>query len=220
MQFDKDTWILRGAATAVNYLEGPAKIINTTPQPGQYLYSAAGVSEIEIQFSEAVTHKNSDITVVGNLSGARNFTSTYSSADYRLTLNFGQPLAGGEMWTITVSDEVLTQSSGYAIDGELAGSGGVGATQISMAQGVMFGPPCFPSGDGVPGGVGVFVFYAGYSGDLTMDNKVDASDFALLATHWEQRSCGECDGADLTGDGNVGIGDLGVLMADWLAGVP
>lgn len=201
MQFDKDTWILRGAASSVSYVKGPAKIIDTQPAPGQNVYSGTGVSQIVIQFSEAVTYNNNNITVVGNLSGPRTFSSSYSASNYKLTLAFAQPLPENETWTVTVADEILTQSSGYAIDGELAG--------VQQP---------FPSGDGVPGGDAVFSFYVGYAADLQKDGKVNLGDFALFAAHWLQTGCGSCNGADLTGDGNVGIDDMVKFAASWLAG--
>jgi hypothetical protein len=201
IQFDKDTWILRDAASSVSYVQGPAKIIDTQPAPGQSIYSGTGLSQIMIQFSEAVTYNDNNISVVGNLSGPQTFSSSYSASDYKLTLTLAQPLPENETWTVTVADDVLTQLSGYAIDGELAG--------VQQP---------FPSGDGVPGGDAVFSFYVGYAADLQRDGKVNLDDFALFASHWLQAGCGLCDGADLTGDGNVGIDDMVKFAASWLAG--
>jgi hypothetical protein len=44
------------------------------------------------------------------------------------------------------------------------------------------------------------------------------SDFAGFALNWLESGCGLCGGADLTGDGNVGIEDLEVLAGNWLSG--
>lgn len=201
VQFDKDTWILRGAATPISYIQGPAKIIDTLPSPGQSVYTAADTNRVVIQFSQAITYSDSDITVIGSLSGPRAFSSSYSADDYKLTLSFLQLLPENETWTVTVSDNILTQPSGYAIDGEF--------TESAL----------FPSGDGIPGGDAVFSFYVGYAADLQKDGIVNLADFALFTPHWLKADCGLCDGADLTGDGNVGSDDLEKFVSSWLAGI-
>ncbi len=53
-------------------------------------------------------------------------------------------------------------------------------------------------------------------GDLNSDNRVNLADFALFAAHWQQTDCDLCDGADLTGDGNVDQYDLRELGSIWL----
>jgi hypothetical protein len=45
-------------------------------------------------------------------------------------------------------------------------------------------------------------------GDLDGNGIIDLADLALLITYWPQTGCGPCDGADLTGDGNVDKDDL------------
>ena len=55
--------------------------------------------------------------------------------------------------------------------------------------------------------------------DLDDDNDVDMADFAVFASHWLESQCGDCGGADLTGDENVGLDDLFEFAANWLAGV-
>lgn len=56
------------------------------------------------------------------------------------------------------------------------------------------------------------------TGDLIGLYGVDMSDFAYLAGHWGQISCGKCEDADLTGDGNIDENDLKKLVENWLAG--
>jgi carboxypeptidase D len=55
--------------------------------------------------------------------------------------------------------------------------------------------------------------------DINGDGGVDLLDFAILAAHWYQTGCGQCAGADLTGDENVDTDDLQQFVANWLAGI-
>jgi len=76
--------------------------------------------------------------------------------------------------------------------------------------------------DGQPRVVGSFVDIGAdefvYVGDFDFNGSVDMLDLAMFAAHWPEISCGACDGADLTGDGEVGLDDLRELVANWLAG--
>jgi hypothetical protein len=45
-------------------------------------------------------------------------------------------------------------------------------------------------------------------GDLDGNGIIDLADLALLISYWPQTNCGPCDGADLTGDGNVTKDDV------------
>jgi hypothetical protein len=56
-------------------------------------------------------------------------------------------------------------------------------------------------------------------GDLDGDGSVDLSDFGLFAEYWLRAACDTCDGADLTGNGEVGFNDLVELSENWLAGI-
>jgi hypothetical protein len=55
--------------------------------------------------------------------------------------------------------------------------------------------------------------------DLDNDRKVNLKDYSMFAQWWQESGCGDCGGADLTGDGQVGMDDLRELAANWLAGV-
>jgi hypothetical protein len=52
--------------------------------------------------------------------------------------------------------------------------------------------------------------------DLYKDGKTDFFDFAVFAEQWMQIDCGQCSGADFTGDGNVDANDLTKLADKWL----
>jgi hypothetical protein len=61
------------------------------------------------------------------------------------------------------------------------------------------------------------------AGDLTGDEWVDFTDFALFANEWQRSDCNTannwCDGADfIPHDGNADYDDLGVLSEHWLSG--
>jgi carboxypeptidase D len=55
--------------------------------------------------------------------------------------------------------------------------------------------------------------------DLDDDGDVDLGDFAEFAGWWLETDCGDCGGADFTGDGNVGPDDLAAFAQNWLTGV-
>ncbi|MFC1676693.1 PEP-CTERM sorting domain-containing protein [Planctomycetota bacterium] len=48
---------------------------------------------------------------------------------------------------------------------------------------------------------------------------VDFVDFSLFALHWLEAGCGDCGGADFTGDGNVDFADVKVMGLSWLEGL-
>jgi hypothetical protein len=49
-------------------------------------------------------------------------------------------------------------------------------------------------------------------GDMDGDGIIDLADLAILMTYWPQNDCGLCDGADLTGDGNVDKDDIHLFV--------
>jgi hypothetical protein len=53
-------------------------------------------------------------------------------------------------------------------------------------------------------------------GDFNDDDIVNFADFAKLANRWSQTNCCACDGADLTGDGQITSDDLRWLALYWL----
>lgn len=55
-------------------------------------------------------------------------------------------------------------------------------------------------------------------GDATLDQKVDAFDLNVLASHWQQPDGALWSAGDFTGDGKVDAFDLNVLAANWQAG--
>jgi hypothetical protein len=60
--------------------------------------------------------------------------------------------------------------------------------------------------------------YIGGNGDMDLDGDIDPLDFARFAQYWQLTGCGNCGGAELTGDGNVWIDDLRQFCDNWMAG--
>jgi hypothetical protein len=54
-------------------------------------------------------------------------------------------------------------------------------------------------------------------GDINYDNHVNFQDYALFAEYWLRNNCTDCNGADITGDGTVGLDDLLQFAQTWLA---
>jgi hypothetical protein len=53
-------------------------------------------------------------------------------------------------------------------------------------------------------------------GDCNKDGRVDLKDIAVLALYWSQTNCGQCGGADLTGDEQVDNRDVDAVVKYWL----
>jgi uncharacterized delta-60 repeat protein len=57
------------------------------------------------------------------------------------------------------------------------------------------------------------------SGDMNCDGQVDFQDYVILSQNWMDFACGDCGGAEITGDNIIDIDDLAKLTTYWLAGV-
>ena len=64
----------------------------------------------------------------------------------------------------------------------------------------------------------VHLYQSETPGDMDGDHDVDFEDFALFAAYWQHTSCGQCGGADLTDDGQVGLHDVARFVENWLTG--
>ncbi len=54
------------------------------------------------------------------------------------------------------------------------------------------------------------------TGDCDGDCWVNFIDFGILAGQWLQTACGQCEGAELSGDENVDLDDLSIMAERWL----
>ncbi len=164
IMLDENAWILTTAKTSESYVNGPAKLVQTTPLPGAVVPLASAPSAVTITFSENVSAAASDF-VLASASGAVPFTLSYSATNFTATLNCGAPLPGGA-YTLTVKDTIRTTAASIQLDGEIANP----ASTASL-----------PSGNGLAGGNGVITFVVPPRGDLNSDGLVNHSDLALFA---------------------------------------
>ena len=55
-----------------------------------------------------------------------------------------------------------------------------------------------------------------FGSDLNGNRIVDLGDFVLFGLQWLDPNCGDCNGADFSGDSNVGMDDVVLLAERWL----
>jgi aminopeptidase N len=193
-------WTLHKSNVEVSFVEGPPKVVTTTPEPGGSINAAEGMA-IEIAFHKDVDVEAADLALVGDATGAASFSLVYDSLSYVATLTPDGPLPGDD-YTLTVSDGVKDLAAGLLLDGEL----------VDPAD-----PASLPSGEGLPGGSAVVRFTVNPLGDLDGDGLVNVTDFLALLAAW-----GPCPGpcpplcaGDLDGDCTVGVNDFLLLLAHW-----
>jgi hypothetical protein len=207
LAFDPDRWILRGSRINETYVNGPPKMIDTTPDPGVSLDPFPGVHSVQVQFSEPVICTAADFAVTGSRTGPQTFALTYSPSDYTATLTFAHALAGAQTWFVSVADTLRSQAAGMAFDGDMP-------DMMSL-----------PSGDGLPGGVATFsfsLFANAARGDFDRDADVDGDDLALLRACMTGPSVieppaagctqGMFQATDLDDDGDVDVTDFGMFQ--------
>lgn len=134
---DPDGWILTtGTTTAVSYTPGPPKILAVSPRPGAARDNYLG--RIRVTFHTNVAVSPSDFELRTDAGVPVPFIVSYqpSSRTATITPTADLDMAGLEL---TVRDSITAVDSGMALDGESPGY-------------------AWPSGDGVPGGPGIFRF--------------------------------------------------------------
>ena len=100
----------------------------------------------------------------------------------------------------------------YSQNPPLYSCGAEGGDGYVRLQGILNMPP------GISGYTAVFECQ-GFAPDVTGDCMVDLSDYALLAANWLEHGCGDCSGADATGDGDVDSYDLQTIAESFLIGI-
>lgn len=180
-----------------NARQPPPRIDRLVPPPGEWVVNDVGLQEVQIGFDEAVLVPPDaiDVWTVGG-GTVSDFAIVYDSLTNVLTVRFASPLRDDRV-TVVV-DYVVTGLTGTELDGEI------------------FDPlnAALPSGDGWPGGQGVFRIHV-LRGDVTRDGRVDDADLDSVA-----QSLGSCTGdpgfdanADLTADGCVDKADENIVIA-------
>ncbi|MBL0926040.1 MAG: Ig-like domain-containing protein [Phycisphaerales bacterium] len=205
---DENRWILEYGKTNVAYVNGPPKLIQTSPAPGSQFAAAAAPSALTVTFSENVNISAANVTVTRN-GTAVPFTLAYTPGTFSATLTFSGPLAPGG-YSVTVSTAVTSVAAGIALDGEVADPNAPGS---------------LPSGDGQPGGAAAFGFTVlpqPCPGDADGNGAVGANDLSLVLA-----SFGLCPGdpnyipgANLDGNPCIGANDLSIVLANWGCGLP
>lgn len=174
------------------------------------------------------------------------FSANLASSQGGAMWNRGSPtLTNSILWGDSPAEIYLVQSSPVItycdIQGGWSGYGNINADPLfanaaSSDYHLLPGSPCIEAGDpnfipgpndvdmdGQPRVVGSRVDIGAdefaYIGDFDFNGSVNMLDFAMFAAHWPEISCGACGGADLTGDGEVGLDDLREFVANWLADV-
>ena len=192
---DPDNWVLSYAKVSEAYVDGPAKVVATSPAPGSVV--AAAPATVVIGYSEGVTVPAGAIVVTGPGGAVVPAAHAYDAAARRSTLTFASPLEAGS-YAVRVPATVLTVASGLALDGEIVGG-------------------ALPSGDGLAGGEAVFAFTVETPrcpADYNQDGGVDGGDVESFFLDWE---AGEA-AADVNADGGVDGGDLTAFFMAWQAG--
>jgi aminopeptidase N len=153
---DKFSWILTGQKTEVPYENGPSKIVQATPAPGDTTPVDSTVTRVTIAFSEDVLAQSSHFTLEGP-HGPVAFGFGYTA--FTATLNTG-PLPPGE-YRVTVSEDIRTAAANFQLDGEILDA---------LAP--------LPSGDGQPGGDAHYSFTVlGCPADFNHDTQADFFDY-------------------------------------------
>lgn len=157
--FDDQTWILRTSTGRVAYVPRGPRIVETSPTPGAAMECD---DPINVTFHTDVNTTAADYTLVGQNSGPRAFTFSYTKATYTTTLVPTEPLPI-DTYTLTVRDTVTAVDSGQGLDGEIANASA---------------PASLPSGDGQPLGSSVLRFSvteetaAQITGTITLEDLV------------------------------------------------
>ncbi len=201
---DENAWILTTSKTSETYVNGPAKIVQTSPLPGAVVPLASAPSALTITFSESVTPTAAHFVLTSSR-GPVPFTLSYSATNFTATLDCGTPLAGGT-YTLTVKDTLRTAVASIQLDGEIAAPAGAAS---------------LPSGNGIAGGDAVIPFIVPPLGDLNEDGMVNGADVALFApglsgpdvlTPPSGYDPALFAAADLDDDGDVDLADLAMLQ--------
>ncbi len=193
---DPNAWVLHTANDVVGYVPGPPAIVQTVPAPGAQ--EPAAPAAIEIVFSEDVNASSGDFQLVGDATGPAAFDFSYDAANFTVVLTPVVPLEVDD-YSVMIADSVTSVAAGAALDGEVDDP---------------FSAASLPSGDGQPGGAGVFGFRVagGCPADLDGSGLVDLADLAVLLANFGTNGAGPRDG-DVDGDHDVDLSDLSALLA-------
>ena len=114
---DENNWILTTGKTNEAYVNGPPKLVQATPAPGQVYAPGSGPAQLTVYFSENVTTTGSDFELTGP-SGLVPLTLSYSPASFAASLSPAAALAPGS-YSLRVKDTVISAAASIRLDGEI-----------------------------------------------------------------------------------------------------
>lgn len=192
---DPNNWVLNLGKSKVGFVTGPPVLLTTTIDPNSILPTAP--TALDLTFSADVSISASDVSIVGDSTGAVSTGFSYSAGNWTASLTFAA--LPNDTYTVTVGDSVT--ASGIALDGEIAGG---------------HNPGGLPSGEGQSGGDSVFSFAVAAPvlcpEDLNGDTQVDSTDLAILLGNFGTTSGAQPQDGDIDGDGDVDSSDLAMLL--------
>ncbi len=194
---DPSDWILNYGKTSITYVQGPPKVVTTSPLPGASIPAASAPGTLTIGFSDNVTIAAANIGVSLGANPVP-FTFAYNPTTFVATLTFSGPLAAGT-YNIVVSDAITAGS--IRLDGELA-SNSAGA---------------LPSGDGVALGSTLYSFTITAppcAVDFNNSNSVNVQDIFDFLASWFTGS----PSADFNHMNGVNVQDIFDFLAAWFTG--
>ena len=196
---DPEVWILHTGIGTTSFVEGPPRVVATSPAPGASAESSDGM-ELSVTFHENVVATAGDFSIVGDTSGSIPFAYSYDAGTFTATLTVAIA-PDADDYTLTVGDGVVDVAAGISLDGEIADP---------------LDPGDLPSGEGLAGGDAIvrFTLTSGaVVGDIDGDGDTDFNDLLIVLANWGP--CGDPCPADLDGDNEVGFQDLLILLANW-----
>jgi aminopeptidase N len=151
VSFDPNKWILWTSAQNTGFVDGPPKVVQTWPAPGEVVtQDEAGL--IKVLYHMDVVTELSDYTLVGDHVGPVELVGfNYYVPDFFAQIAPARALPM-DTYTLTISDAVTAWDGGLALDGEID-------DPMDAAS--------LPSGEGLAGGSAVIRFTVGPEGVST-----------------------------------------------------
>lgn len=204
LALDPKDWVLIVSKQETPFVEGPPKIIATTPEPGE---RNAAVDRVTVSFHKPVSVSAFDFSLEAELSGEVPIVVAYNAIEHQAVLTPGDALRP-DRYRLTVWDSVTDAASSQSLDGEIADP---------------LNPAALPSGDGLPGGSAVIEFIVTQPvipGDLNCDGAVnnfdiDAFVLALVDAVAYSQAYPLCNpmAGDVDGDGHFDNFDIDDFVA-------
>jgi len=199
-----------GTVTKVEFFEGANKLGEDTTDPYSYDWIDVQQGEYEL------TAKATDNDLLEGTSGP----VTISVVDNPPAVSITSPASGS---VFDVGDDITIEADASDEDGTV--------TKVEFFEGAVklgedLSSPYSFTWNNVQQGEYELTAKATDNGNntntsgpvsITVSNKIDMEEFAILCSYWLQTGCGTCGGADYSGDNDVDLEDFAYLAAYWLA---